>query len=170
MYVVNSRHIDKIVTLWDNECKARENVFCSVGNRKHKKQFNWRYGEDMHIIKIIDYDEFSQEGDVIVTDGKFEILCLALHPFSGDINAEFRLSPSPVGTSDIMTAENDECVVKKLDTDRYSYFLQGKVVDVENGKVEIGGLLIEDVGYIPKDIKNGEIVEFRVSRIDLLEK
>ncbi len=122
----------------------------------------------MYIKKIIDYDADSQEGDVIVTDGKFEIKCFAID-FSGRCDVSFNLSA--FGCYDIMTASNNEYVVKKLESERLEYFLQGKLLNVnaDEGIVKIGELLIKDVGWIPKDIKEGEFIELSVDQIELQE-
>ncbi len=120
----------------------------------------------MYIKEVVDYYQEGQEADILVTDGQFDILCYA-QPYSGKYNSNFSLAP--LDYSDIMTASKKEYKIDKLDVGYYSYFIRGKLISVEKGLVKIGGLIIEDINIIPKDIKVGDFIEFAVSRMDFIE-
>ena len=122
----------------------------------------------MYIKKIFKSYEDYPEADVLVSDGEFELLCYALFYDNKEGDTNFTLSPL-MGESDIMTCDR-EYKIQKLDDGYYAYKLQGKLIALEkdNGIVQIGSLIIHDVGWIPRDIKVGEFVEFEVMRIDLM--
>ena len=120
----------------------------------------------MFIKEIKDYYKAGAEADIIVSDDELEILCYA-QPFSGKYNVDFVLCP--LDYSDIMTASKNEYLVEKLNTGFYDYFLRGKLLDVEKGLVQVGGITLQGLRYMPKDIRQGEYIEFSVARIDLIE-
>ena len=121
----------------------------------------------MYIKNILYYDDLSGEADIIVTDGTFDLICFAWNFESEVGDTSFTLTPFEC--SDVMTSEDTEYLVQKLEGERYEYKLQGKLIDVEKdiGTVQIGGIIIKDIRYIPKDIKIGEYVEFKIFRMEL---
>ncbi len=121
----------------------------------------------MYIKEIKDYYQSGMEADVIVSDGEFEILCY-VQPFSGKQNIDFDLCP--LDYSEIMTATKNEYSIEKLETGFYDYFLRGKLINLEKGLVQIGGIIIKGIRYLPKDIREGEYIEFSVERMDLIEQ
>ena len=68
-----------------------------------------------------------------------------------------------------MTSEDNEYLVQKLDSGCYDYKLQGKLIAVEKDieTVQIGGIIISGVRYIPKDIFVREYIEFTAIRLEL---
>lgn len=121
----------------------------------------------MFIKEIKDYYKAGAEADIIVSDDELEILCYA-QPFSGKYNVDFVLCP--LDYSDIMTATKNEYSIEKLETGFYDYFLRGKLINLEKGLVQIGGIIIKGIRYLPKDIREGEYIEFSVERMDLIEQ
>ena len=129
----------------------------------------------MYIKKIFKCYEDYPEADVLVSDGEFELLCYALFYDNKEGDTNFTLSAMMDGdnslfaNASVMTSEEKGYKVQKLDDGYFSYKLQGKLIDIEkeNGTVQIGSLIIHDVAPIPRDIKVGEFVEFKVMRIDL---
>lgn len=119
----------------------------------------------MYIQNIVNYDEDAQEASIIVTDGVAKILCYA-QPFT---NRASQFVLSAFMCKDIMSCNNGEYSIKKIDQGAFAYKLQGKLIDVEKGIVQIGDLFIEDVKFIPKDISNGTFIEFTTMRIDFIE-
>lgn len=118
-------------------------------------------------IKQIDmWDDDEIEADVTVTDGKFELTCYALYCENSVGDVDFTLSPFDCG--DVMTSEDKEYRIQKLESGNYDYKLQGKLIAVEKdiGTVQIGGIVISNVRYVPKDIRVGEFVEFTAVRIE----
>ena len=49
----------------------------------------------------------------------------------------------------------------------FSYFLTAQVIESEKKVVRIGNIIINIDSPIPKDIINGEYIDFFVSRLDL---
>ena len=121
----------------------------------------------MWIKQIIKYYEGDVEADVIVTDGRFELMCYALYCENNVGDVDFTLTPFDCG--DVMTSEVNEYRIQKLESGYYDYKLQGKLIAVEKdvGTVQIGGIIISGVRCIPKDICVGEYVEFTVIRLEL---
>ena len=121
----------------------------------------------MYIKEIIKYneDEPSAGAEVIVSDGKFDLLCYA---YSSEHNVgDTNFTLSTFCDNDIMTSDEREYKIQQLE-DGY-YKLQGKLItiDKDNGTVQIGSIIIHDLRCIPKDIKVGEFIEFTVRRLDI---
>ena len=118
----------------------------------------------MFIKQIKSFDKDSNEADIIVSDGTFDLTCYC-HP--SDLykaGTEVKLITS-LFTKNIMRAENEEFSIFKL-KDFYAYHLQGKIMDLTKSNVCIGNLEITIDGSIPNDIKSGEFIEFDVLRLD----
>ena len=115
-------------------------------------------------IKSYSFDG-ENEASVVVTDGKFELICYA-YPFNKKIK-KFWLSTFLA--KNIMIAYEPKYEVIKL-AGFYSYKLQGKIIDIEKQIVTVGDIPMEIDGYIPKDIVNGDYVEFECVLIDLMQE
>ena len=119
----------------------------------------------MFVKEIKNYDDFSNEADIIVTDGTYEVLCYC-HP------AEFYEKGSTVQeilslfAKDIMRISDKMYEVKKLEDDYYAYHLQGEVIKIDKPIIRIGGLEIVLDSPLAKDIKLGEFIEFDVYRLN----
>lgn len=115
----------------------------------------------MFIKKIINYDDFSDEASLIISDGTNELLCYC-SLFNGN---DGRVEIKSFLSNNIMRITFPTCNYKKL-TGYYSYTLQGKVVDIGRRMVSVGNILIELDSDFPKDISFGEFVSFDVVRLD----
>ncbi len=119
----------------------------------------------MYIKKILDYDDFSGEADIIVTDGVHEIMCYC-HPIENpQVNQNVK-SISTLAADKIMTAPYEEPNVKKTDESYYSYDLIGKIINIDESLISIGELIIKLDGYLPGDIQVGDIVKLYAVRMD----
>ena len=116
----------------------------------------------MFIDRIIDYDEFSGEASLIVSDGTNELLCYCclFDKKNGIIEITTFLCDN------IIRIDFPTCNYKKQTSSYYSYVLQGKVIDIEQRIVSVGNILIRLDSEIPKDIHAGEYVSFNVMRLD----
>lgn len=121
----------------------------------------------MYITKIKDYDIEAKEADIIVSDGKYEILCYA-QPFENKTNSSFILSA--FRDDNIMRGLEEICFVEKIHDGYYDYRLQGKLIDLEKRLVSIGDIVIELGNGIPKDINQNDYIEFTVMRVDFVEQ
>ncbi|MDE7454209.1 MAG: hypothetical protein K2M64_00065 [Clostridia bacterium] len=124
----------------------------------------------MYIKKIIKLDKDDIDADIIVSDGKFDLLCYAWECENSVGDTNFELSPL-MGHADIMTGDKREYKIQKLEDGHFDYKLQGKLIDIEKcrGKVQIGAIVIKDVCWIPRDIKVGDYIEFTVIRLDVVK-
>lgn len=119
----------------------------------------------MIIVEKINWiDKDSGEADVLLSDGVFTINC-----FCSDCN--LLEGNKFLGNLYGFNIEN----IFKIDKETYkiqrkydSYFIKGKLIDAENGILQIGELKIDLTdGHIPKDIVENDYLEVCISRIDI---
>ena len=113
----------------------------------------------MYIKRILSYDKEGLEADVLISDGQQDLLCYA-QPFDGDKNTKFQLTT--FGCGDVVRSYDNQSLIKKSDEGYYSYEMSGKLLDAENAIVMVFGFIIGLDAYIPKDIRNGEYVDFKI--------
>ena len=65
-----------------------------------------------------------------------------------------------------MRSDRTSFFVRKM-PQYFSYFLTAQVIESEKKVVRIGNIIINIDSPIPKDIINGEYIDFFVSRLDL---
>lgn len=118
----------------------------------------------MFVHEIKEYDKFSYEADIIISDGKYSLLCYCYPTEMPKIGETIKKITS-LFAKNIVKVYNNNFKIEKL-IDYYSYHLQGEVIDIVNPKIRIGNLEIDlDVPF-PKDIKKSEYVELSVDRLD----
>lgn len=118
----------------------------------------------MFVKKIVAYDSFSQEADIIVSDNIYDVLCYC-HPVNDDIlGAEVKEIVTLFAT-EIVRSEQNEYFIHK-DAQPYSYYVCGQVIDSIKPRISIGQIVITLDHPLPKDIKKGEYVELKVDRFD----
>lgn len=120
----------------------------------------------MAIIKeVIWISKDSSEAEVLVTDGRYELVCFA-HPFNG--------KPGDVVEQDIIALDCNE-VERVMATegharrtdDYFAHDLTLKVDDARRGKLSLGNIKISARNCLPNDIVDGEYVNLICSRLDL---
>lgn len=119
----------------------------------------------MFIKCINDFDDFSGEADLIVSDQTYQLIC-----YCSDYQKEFKTIPNikeieSFMCENIMKTYTDEYLIIKK-KDYYSYHLQGKVLDVDKKIICIGNIIIKLDAQIPFDINAQDFVEFDVTRLD----
>ena len=119
----------------------------------------------MYIKNIKEYDIEANEAEIIVSDGYYEILCYA-QPFEKK-DGQFTLLGFMA--KDIRKSLNNNYLIEKDLTNYFAYKLQGKLINVKNGLVAIGEIIIRIEERIPNDIRENDFIEFTVLRIDYLE-
>ncbi len=119
------------------------------------------------IKKILWFDVTSEEAQVIVSDGEIDVICFS-HPFTRKL-----LEPlhTPVCCLDIshivISKERAMCAIKN--GSYWGYWVRGKLLHRKLGKVCVGKIILEvDASCIPCDIIDGAVIEFEVSRFDLI--
>ncbi len=122
----------------------------------------------MYIKQIKDFDQYSNEADIIVTDGQYELMCYC-HP--ADVyDSKAKVSEIiALFAQDIIRIDSEDSKIIKL-KDYYSYQLQGKIVNKNVPIVCIGELTIKLDTSTPKDLKEGEYIQFNVERLDCIVK
>lgn len=115
----------------------------------------------MVTYKIINYDDFSGEVDLLISDGTNELLC-----YSSSFSDNAKTLKIRTFLCDNITRIDSVICRCQKQSGYYSYFLQGEVIDTINKIVSIGDILIELDSDFPKDIINGEYVSFTVMRLD----
>lgn len=119
----------------------------------------------MYIKTMSAYDKFSKEADVVVSDGKHDLLCHCDYAEEVTIGGTIKSIDAFMAT-DIMREEEVGCAVQKI-SDYYAYRLVGRVIDINSPTVQIGKLKILLDSALPADIKVGEYIEFKVIRLDV---
>ena len=118
-------------------------------------------------IKKCYEDEPYTDAEIIVSDGEFDLLCYAWRCENNVGDTNFTISA--FDSDNIMTSDQREYKIQKIKDGSFAYKLQGKLINIEkdDGTVQIGSIIINNVGWIPRDIKVGEYIEFTVRRLDV---
>ncbi|HEL2041346.1 TPA: hypothetical protein U1B40_000878 [Streptococcus suis] len=119
----------------------------------------------MLIIKdIIWISEEIGEADVVVTDGIYEIRCFS-HPFHQRKGEKVSGTLSVFEHSNLKRSKTTEYISEHLGNGKY--FLVARLLDAEEGIVQIGEMQIHDIEGIPEEIEKGEYIQFVAPRVDL---
>ncbi len=118
----------------------------------------------MFVKEIRDYDRFSDEADIIISDGKYDLLCYCF-PTEIPKKGQTIKTVTALFAKNMMRVKNNEFIIKKM-TNYYAYQLQGEVIDSLTPKICIGDIIIYLDSSLPKDIKEGEYIELSVDRLD----
>lgn len=106
------------------------------------------------------------EAEVIVTDGRFEILCFS-HPCRKKKGEELTEPLHALDTDRIVRLEVPSLYVKKLNKP-FDYLIQGKLIDKSSGIIELGDIVIEIGRHaVPGDLKNDEYISCVCDRLDI---
>ena len=120
----------------------------------------------MEIKRILSFDDYSKESDLLVSDGVNDIMCYAQDYEDGK---DFYLIA--FFASNIYKMESKQYKIKK-ESDYYAYSFSGKIEDKLNDRliVRVFGLLIYIYDDFPGDLLVGDFILFTVKRIDYCEK
>ncbi len=113
---------------------------------------------------IEDFDKFSNEADIIVSDGQYDLRCYCSF-LATNMVALPVVNITSFLARNIMRALDDKFQILKL-KHYYSYHLQGKIIDTQMPIVCIGNIKIILDEPLPKDIECGEYISFDVERLD----
>ena len=155
----------------------------SIDRKNRFKFYSWQDDEDwidsvkwninelvkmseapVFIKNIQHYDKFSGEADIIVSDGKFDLLCYYFPTKKNFLGTKVERISS-LFAKNIMRVTDKECFTQKS-KDHFAYHLCGEVIDTDKPLIRIGKMIIELDYPLPKDIEKGEYVEFEVERLD----
>ena len=118
----------------------------------------------MFVKEIAEYDEFSGECTLVVTDGDYDLLCYCYNGTQPN-NMQLKKVESFL-CENIMRSLSNEYMIQKTDC-YFSYHLQGKVINCVIPEICIGDIIIKLDTPLPKDIKECEFIEFDVLRLDV---
>ena len=118
----------------------------------------------MYIADILYFRKEDSEAEVSISDGCYTVTCYA-YPCHAVQIGQTVSTLYGFGCTDIIRSDEAGYAVKKLPA-YYAYRFVAKVVDNENRIVRIGDLFICLDHWIPKDIMNGEYIDFTVARLD----
>lgn len=120
----------------------------------------------MRIEQINWLDKDSEEAILKVVSETDCLDCFSC-PCSCDIGDVLTEPLECLDTDNIILCETKEKNIEKIEGE-FKYRLRGKLKDMQNGIVEVKGFNLHiDEDKIPKDMSNGNCIQFEVSRIDI---
>jgi hypothetical protein len=119
-------------------------------------------------IKFIEWlDEENREAEVMVTDGVFDVLCFS-HPFNKTLN-DVLTEPLYCLDANQIVISNEQVAFANKGSISYGYSICGKLIDKKKQLILLGKIMMcLDSSDIPKDICEGDFIEFSVLRLDLI--
>lgn len=118
------------------------------------------------MCKIIKIQKIDPEVYITVTDGLYEVVAFSdCDKFN--IGEELDNELKAFGAINVMSSFDEECLVKIIDSSSYLQHIVGVLTDRDLGIVHVGNIKIYVSDYIPKDINNGQFIEFDVARVDI---
>ena len=120
----------------------------------------------MYIKSVRWIDKEAKEAEVVISDNNYELLCFS-HPFTKNVGEKLEEPISCLNVEDVFKAFKEEVYVVKYEN-YFSYSIRGLLYNKKDKIVLVGDikLSLEDE-YIPNDLREGEYIEFKVSRLDL---
>ena len=115
------------------------------------------------MIRILDYDNFSDECDFLINSLDVELICYGMY------DEKYNSRPFIIESflaSNIVKAKEDICFAIKKDS-YYAYEINAPIVDLVTKKVSIGQINIFLDAEFPGDLKLGDYVHFDVQRLDI---
>lgn len=115
------------------------------------------------MIRILDYDNFSDECDFLINSLDIELICYGMY------DEKYNSRPFAIDaflSSNIVKAKEDICFSIKKDS-YYAYEINAKIVDLATKKVSLGDIYIFLDSEFPGDLKLGDYVNFNVLRLDI---
>jgi len=118
------------------------------------------------ISKVTWISKEALEAEVIITDGKFELLCFS-QPFNHVLDGMLSEPLHCYNAKNIVKADGDDFKALKL-TEYFAYNITGKLISRQEGILILGDIQISvDKDMIPRDIQDGIFIAFYCQRIDL---
>lgn len=113
----------------------------------------------MKISKIEWISENIKEAELTISDG--ELSCVVFcHPCKYFKNDILKQPLQGNDVYDLMIALDESFSITKIADQSFSYKVQGKILDLENSIIGIGGIKIELDNRMPSWAKEGDYVEF----------
>lgn len=118
------------------------------------------------IVKSLNWiSETAREAQLVISDGKNECLAFS-HPCNFKEGEVFSGILSSFITKNLMIAPYRQTSIKMMSEDNFEHQCIAEVVNSQENLVRIGDIFISLDQPLPKDIKDGDIVEFLCMRLD----
>lgn len=119
----------------------------------------------MNIESIKWIDQNAKEAIVTVGSSYDKILCYS-YPCDYQIGDKIVEQLECLDTKAVIVCDRSYKITKLESA--FGYELQGRIIDIENGIVDVDGLIIHiDENEIPGDINTGMYIQFETSRVDI---
>lgn len=119
----------------------------------------------MYVEKIITFNKYDQEADLLISDGVNKVLCYAYPIKNVQINQRINCVYGFDCTNIKRANERNNEIIKCQEY--YAYLLVGEIVSKKENLVRIGELEIYLDEPIPNDIQENEFIIFNVTRLDV---
>lgn len=122
----------------------------------------------MKIVQLKWLSESAKEAELIVSDGLHECLVFS-QPCSVQLNETYTEPLHAVDIENLMKVNVEDASEKivRLNDSYFSQYFVARVLNINEGLVKVGGILIEFDVPIPGWANEGDLVEFKCSRLDL---
>lgn len=120
----------------------------------------------MYIKKIEWLDKENKEAVLEVCGNTKALICFS-YPCHYNLNDELNEPLQCLDSYDIISCDEEQIKIERIN-ESFEYKLVGKVKNAEEGIIEVEGFsLCIDRNKMPKDIVNGNYIQFTTSRIDV---
>ncbi|MBP2623228.1 hypothetical protein [Streptococcus oricebi] len=116
-------------------------------------------------IEWIDVD--TKEAELVLSDGENKLLVFSdgYSEFDCQVGVEFKEELYAMVSSDVIQVMNKPESVLPLGG--FRQVITGTLIDKQNSLLKIGEYVLHFESDIPNDVKEGELLEFEVGRIDI---
>lgn len=116
--------------------------------------------------KIIEYDKLSNECEIVISDGKYELLCYSYDYRSIKSKSKYELISFMA--NNIYLADRKEFEVKRIKSSYFSYEIHAQIISLSLPAVAIGRIKLMLDNNIPSDLSIGDFIVFSVDRVDFV--
>lgn len=118
-------------------------------------------------VKEINWlSESAKEAEVTISDGTSMLTCFS-QPFNYDVNDVLDELLYCYDAKNVMKSLGEGFIFEKQN-DAFAYFLRGVLTDSTKKLVKVGNFMLSlEDNPIPKDLVDGDTIEFTVRRIDI---
>ncbi len=122
----------------------------------------------MKITKLNWISKAAQEAELTVSDGTHECLAFS-QPCKVQLNENLIEPLHAMDVENLMKVidQNQSENIERVNDSYFSHYCIAKVIKIDESIVSIGGIIIELECAIPGWAKEGDLVEFNCSRLDI---
>lgn len=122
----------------------------------------------MKITKLNWLSKAALEAEMIVSDGTHECLAFS-QPCHVQLDQNLIEPLHAVDVENLMKVINQDRSenIKRINDSYFSHYCVAKVMSMEKSIVSVGEILIELEGAIPGWANDGDLIEFKCSRLDI---